>query len=520
MAMTVLKKAVLIVVCVFASYGASGEAKWQDITGSIGVSEEITCIEAVNGSNVLYAGTKGGVFVSVDLGRTWVKENVRPFGPQVSGIAVARGSVFVSSEQGLFIKEEDTGSWDHVPGEGELKGARADDSSEGVITWTDDKVFVVEKGAWKEISPAPMGGRIGNVVLVSDTLYLSRGGEIIFGKLNSGEWDRMSLVSVGEDEDEQENENFENDNDDQEIMPELIRDITPMAPEGALVSTGKGIYVFTGRGDLPVKIDTTGLPADKVVTASGFEGGILAATDKKVFLRRKGSYFWTPLLEVSDAGGIKDMKVRKAAEGNEYVFLAFSRRIYIYDPGFLGGSSLEEKRMVFREDFIVGPDIREVHKMAVEYAEVSPDKIKQWREGAKWRGILPRLALKYDESYSDKVEFYKSASTTYMLEGPRDKRDGWGVTLTWDLPDLIWNSSQTSIDVRSKLMVQLRDDILEDVTRLYFERKRIIDEMAYQDRIDKTKDNSRSSRIEELTAYIDAYTGGMFTRALEGAKKI
>jgi hypothetical protein len=518
MAVSVLKKTSLIVAWVFACYSASGEGRWQDITGSLGASQEITCIEAVNGADVLYAGTKGGIFMSVDLGRTWVKENILSFGPQVSGIAVSGGSVFVSSDEGLFIKEEGSGSWDHIPGERELKGVCYDDISAGIITWTDDKIYVVENGTWKEISPAPMGGRIGNVTLVSNTLYLSRGGEIIFGQFNSGEWDRMSLVS-GE-ENEQENENFENDNDDEEITAELIRDITPMGSHGVLVSTGRGIYVIAGRGDIPARIDTTGLPADKVVTASDLEGGILAATDKKVFLRKKSSYFWMPLLEVSDAGSISDMKVRKTGNGNDRVLLAFSRRIYAYGSEFFYGPSIETERKVFREDLIVGPDIRDVHKMAVEYAEVSPDKIKQWRAGAKWRGVLPRFAFKYDENYSDKVEFYKSATTTYMLEGPRDKRDSWGITLTWDLPDLIWNSSQTSIDVRSKLMVQLRDDILEDVTRLYFERKRLIEEMVYQDGTDKAKDYSRSSRIEELTAYIDAYTGGMFTRALDGARKI
>jgi hypothetical protein len=62
-------------------------------------------------------------------------------------------------------------------------------------------------------------------------------------------------------------------------------------------------------------------------------------------------------------------------------------------------------------------------------------------------------------------------------------------------------------------MVQLRDDILEEVTRLYFERKRLLAEMK-----DKERDIRKQLRVEELTAYIDALTGGEFSEALGSDK--
>jgi len=74
-------------------------------------------------------------------------------------------------------------------------------------------------------------------------------------------------------------------------------------------------------------------------------------------------------------------------------------------------------------------------------------------------------------------------------------------------------------------MVQLRDDILEEVTRLYFERKRLLLEAARLEE-DRSRDNEDRSgiflakllekkiRVEELTAYIDAYTGGRYSEAL------
>ena len=74
-------------------------------------------------------------------------------------------------------------------------------------------------------------------------------------------------------------------------------------------------------------------------------------------------------------------------------------------------------------------------------------------------------------------------------------------------------------------MVQLRSDILEDVTRLYFERKRTLIEIdrlgkgkkAYADRgASDTNFNKeiidKKMKVEELTAYIDALTGGKFSK--------
>ena len=133
--------------------------------------------------------------------------------------------------------------------------------------------------------------------------------------------------------------------------------------------------------------------------------------------------------------------------------------------------------------------------------------------------MLPKLTVNFSESIDENVELYKSATTSYSIIGPKEKDKDWGVGLNWDLSDLVWNDAQTSIDVRSKLMVQLRDEILEDVTRIYFERKRLVNEVKETEA--KITDDGgpetrgvlseKALRIEELTAYLDALTGGAFS---------
>ena len=496
---------------------AEGEA-WKDITGTISVSEDITCIEGVTGLGCIYVGTTGGVYVSRDGGETWARENVSAFGPRVTGIASLGGRVFVSSDEGFHIKEESRGQWTSVPGKRNLKGVCAYGEDGLAMTWCDDGVFLVSGGVWKDITPRAVTGSIGKSAVSGDTIYISTGGDVLSCVPRMNDWKRVSLVfGMAEDVagNEANGEVYDGEKDAQNGA--LIKDITPIPGGGAVVSTGKGLYIMGDDGELAGHIDTIGLPASKVVTALSLGGGFLAATNNKVFFRPENTGQWKAVLESSDSGDIREMKSYMGSKAKRKVLAVFSRGIYVSvsSIAMLENFRFEEGPHLAGEQLRVGPDIKEVHRMAVEYAEVSPDKISGWRRAVKWRAILPRVSFGYDEDYNDNIEIYKSATQTYLVTGPRDKSDGWDITLTWDLPDLIWNPSQTSIDVRSKLMVQLRDDILEDVTRLYFERKRLIDEMFIAPEKDKTKTRSGANRIEELTAYIDAYTGGMFSRSLD-----
>ena len=165
------------------------------------------------------------------------------------------------------------------------------------------------------------------------------------------------------------------------------------------------------------------------------------------------------------------------------------------------------------------PSIQKVQEIAVDYAEVNPEKIKRWRTGAKWKALLPRVTMGMDTGSSDTYEIYTSSTRNYWVNGPKDETSGIDINLTWDLSDLIYNETQTIIDTRSKLMVQLRTDILSDVTRIYFERKRLQYELESIPLEDNEKYFQKQLRIHELSAYLDSYTGGWFTQQLQVSEK-
>jgi hypothetical protein len=165
------------------------------------------------------------------------------------------------------------------------------------------------------------------------------------------------------------------------------------------------------------------------------------------------------------------------------------------------------------------PGIHQVHQWVIDYAEVSHTKIEQWRRQAEKSAWLPDLDMGIDGGKSTSISdsiwgTYTNGGQLYV--GPDDqsrgKDLGWDVSLSWNLSDLVWNDAQTSIDSRSKMMVELREDILNEVTRLYFERRRVQMELAANDTMEQPLKIDYEMRVAELTALIDALTGGEFSR--------
>ncbi|MFH1752714.1 MAG: hypothetical protein ABH875_00875, partial [Candidatus Omnitrophota bacterium] len=153
------------------------------------------------------------------------------------------------------------------------------------------------------------------------------------------------------------------------------------------------------------------------------------------------------------------------------------------------------------------PSFKELKAAAIRYADVSPQKIKRWYGETRLKALVPKISLGMRKNRSTKSEIYTSATKDYVTVGPDDIDNDLSVSVSWELADLIWSDDMTNIDIRSKLMVQLRNDILEDLRRAYYERKKLLFELAFNPPKDARAKFEKELRLQELTSTIDSLTG-------------
>ena len=163
------------------------------------------------------------------------------------------------------------------------------------------------------------------------------------------------------------------------------------------------------------------------------------------------------------------------------------------------------------------PPVRAVQKEVILYADVSNWKIKRWQWTSRLRALIPSFSIGKSFSTSNNVDLDRGGTSDAdkFIFGPADTDESWDFDLGWDVGDLLFNSAQTSIDSRQKMMVELRNDLLGEITRLYYERRRNQLEFILEPRESFPERMNALLRIDELTANIDAYTNGFLTKALE-----
>jgi len=454
-------------------YVNEGKEGWRRIFKSRGKSGGVNRI-FTDDRGVTYVATKNGLYVSRDSGNTWARK-FKGIGTESDVRYVAHGNmgketIYIGTLKGLFWSEDGGNEWKKFAGE--LGGAAVESIAIG-----HGYVFAIAGNKVYRIS--------------GDKNYIN----VYAGDFRESHMDENADIgSVSREE--------------------LIFSLNHIAYRNGRIylATQRGLFLSRDNGSSWERFSAPGL-SDRGINHILFDGtdGVMAvATEGGVFQYIKEEGEWKSLYEGMDATNVKmlAMDVRK-----NHIWALARNRVYRLENNPTNPVQLEMER-IFSE-FKNEPTADETRDMAIHYAEVHPEKIEKWRRGAKFRALFPKVNFGLDQSKSDTYEIYTASSKSYWVYGPEDESDGWDLNFTWDLADLVWNPSQTSIDVRSKLMVQLRDDIVDEVTRLYFERRRLQIERLINPPANLQANVKQELRIREITAGLDGLTGGTFSRAID-----
>lgn len=173
-------------------------------------------------------------------------------------------------------------------------------------------------------------------------------------------------------------------------------------------------------------------------------------------------------------------------------------------------------------EFRSEPTVLEVQGWAEEEANTRPEQVRRWLAESESFALLPEVTLDYRirGDWDQGFEYYDldgadpiSGSDVEAIAEDADQAQTQElkVRLRWQLGDLVMSSERIRVISEAQDVVKLRDKVLGDVTRLYFERRRLQVEVLLAPKIDLVGRVKEELRLLELTANLDALTGGQFS---------
>lgn len=172
-------------------------------------------------------------------------------------------------------------------------------------------------------------------------------------------------------------------------------------------------------------------------------------------------------------------------------------------------------------EFASEPTVQDVHDWSMSYTRTNPEMVDGWMRASKNAYLLPKVNLQYskDLDYTDTNRYEESLEEPGVYE-EYDYSDGYGnddsfdVKLEWRLDKLVISSERIRVISEGQDVVKLREKVLDEVTRLYFDRRRLQVELMLSPPSNLRDQLKDELRLQELSAGIDAYTGGRFSASL------
>jgi len=177
-------------------------------------------------------------------------------------------------------------------------------------------------------------------------------------------------------------------------------------------------------------------------------------------------------------------------------------------------------------EFATEPTVRQTQSWASDYAKTNPLMVERFMRASKTFGALPEVTLEYqlgddwDQGFDyrtvDGSELALPSDEPFAVlsDAGVDQDVTYKVKAKWELDKIVMSSERIRVLGEAQDIAKLRDKVLIEVTELYFERRRLQVEQLLNPGRDLSRRVKDQLELMELTASLDAYTGGAFSTAL------
>ena len=168
------------------------------------------------------------------------------------------------------------------------------------------------------------------------------------------------------------------------------------------------------------------------------------------------------------------------------------------------------------------PTVKDLQKAAVKHYRLEPERINALARNARLKGLVPNISATFSNEIGNRFTNTKDGlfpvlpnppdnpNPNFFKERVSESSDNlsWSVSASWDLDRLVFAAE--ALDAKS--LTSLEENLVREVTTLFFSRRRVLASLILSPPDDDEEFFYELMRLDELTATLDAFTGGMFSK--------
>ncbi len=156
------------------------------------------------------------------------------------------------------------------------------------------------------------------------------------------------------------------------------------------------------------------------------------------------------------------------------------------------------------------PGITEVQRAAARVARGALWRVEEGLARVRWSAALPRLSLDLSR-HADTDHTGTEYADGVRQKLSTDTRFRWRIDATWDLSRLAWHPDELAAARLREQVHRRTSSAVELATRRFYERQSLRHALALGLLPDPRARRKARFRVRELTALLDALTGGLFS---------
>jgi photosystem II stability/assembly factor-like uncharacterized protein len=505
---------------------------------------------AIDPSNpdMVYAGTLGSdMLKSMDGGKTWQRVEVAPAESTVSAVAVHpfdSNVIYAGTPDAVFRTKNGGAMWEKVFSQGKAAQSFSIDQVNPSVVYLGTSEGLYRSGdggsTWAEVGAGPLGQKKVKRVAVapsdSNAIYAATA-DGVYGSADGGaKWQDLSKGTG--------------------LNNAMAIAFDPIDSATIWAATSSGLFrTAIGKPSAaPAAAATQEKEAAAVAPAEEKAAAAPAAAEE-------------PAAEEKAAAEVKPEETKPAEKQVEVVTVeeAPAAKEAAKEGAAAAGPpipTIDDVHTVLGQ-FSHEPSVQEIQEVAMRFGEVHPDLIESWRKGAKYKALLPKFKLSFDfdrdkreawirdyekrtaegggtvTDITDEIEISPTTGTNITntvetetssenarlvitaerLGEERRRQQSVGFEFQWELGDFLYNPDQVRISDEARDLVELRNDILEEVTQFYFQRRQLQIDLLLSPSEDLRERLRLELQLQEVTANIDYLTGGYLTQRLNDVKQ-